>query len=402
MLLRRLHEEAVRLAPTILEWRRHIHANPERSWQETQTTRLVVERLREWGYEAIRTGFGGTDSGVTAEIGPPSAPLVALRADLDALPIDEATTLPFRSRTPGVMHACGHDGHTAILLGAARLLALVRDELPCRVRLIFQPAEEDLEQGGSLAMIREGVLDGVQTIGGLHLISYLPSGAIGLREGPLMASGQTFQVTFTGRGGHGGMPHAAIDPTIPLAQFILAVQALVARECPSTLPSVVSTGRIHGGEAPNVIPNQIFLNGTIRTFDERLRHQLPLRLRELAEGFAASWRCTCDFSLYPGGTAVVNNDPAATEVMRACATELAGAESIIRPELQMISEDFSYYQQKVPGIFVFLGSGNEAKGTRYAHHCPLFDIDEDVLPTGAALLAAFAVRAQGLCQSRQS
>lgn len=402
MLLRRLHEEAVLLAPAILDWRRHFHAHPERSWQETQTTNFVADRLREWGYESIRTGFCGTASGLTAEMGPTSGPLVALRADLDALPIEEATSLPFRSCTPGVMHACGHDGHAAILLGAARLLALVRDELPCRVRLIFQPAEEDLEHGGAQALIREGVLDGVSCIGGLHLISYLPSGTIGLREGPLMASGQTFQVLFTGRGGHGGMPHAAIDPTIPLAQFILAVQALVARECPSTLPSVVSTGRIHGGEAPNVIPNQIFLNGTIRTFDERLRHLLPVRLRELAEGYAKTWRCTCDFSLYPGGTAVVNNDPAATRIMRDCATELVGAQAIMQPELQMISEDFSYYQQKVPGIFLFLGSGNEAKGTQYAHHCPLFDIDEDVLPTGAALLAGFAVRAQGLCQSRPS
>lgn len=388
--------EASTLQGDLIAWRRRFHALPERSWQEVATSAFVAEQLRAWGFADVRVGFGGTKAGVVADLAPPhgaSGLCVALRADLDALPVHEATGLAFASTVPGVMHACGHDGHTACLLGAARLLAARREGLPGRVRVLFQPAEEDMARSGAAELIAAGALDGVGAVAGLHLIPYLPAGVVGLREGPLMASGRTWKLTFTGRGGHGAMPHNAVDPTMPLAHFLLAVQGVIGRERQATLPGVVSVGSIRAGDAPNIIPAEVHLSGTIRALDEASRAALPERLRELAEGLAATWHCKAEFTPDPGGTAVVDNNPALCAVMRACAEELFGEQAVITPELQMISEDFSLYQERVPGVFAFLGAAARGRDKGAALHAPDFDFEEAVLERGAALLAAFAWRA---------
>ena len=384
-----LKRQAEALASELIAWRRHFHRHPELSWQEEKTTLFIEEKLRAWGFENIRRGFGGGETGLTAELNPDKTPCVALRSDIDALPVTEQTDLEWGSEAPGLMHACGHDAHMACLLGAARLLSALKDQVPGRVRLLFQPGEETMMRSGAIAMIEAGALEGVSAIGGLHVAPFVPAGRVEWRDGPQMASGGTWTLTFTGKGAHGAMPQAGVDPTIPAAAYILALQTLVSRETHPASPNVISVGTIRAGEAPNIIPDTATLRGTFRTFDREPRKILPGRMDALARSLAAAWRCEADFALDPGGTTVVDNDPALGALLAPCAEAIMGKENVGRADLQMISEDFSFFQERVPGLFFFLGVGTPDK--KWPLHSPRFDLDEACLSKGAALLACFAL-----------
>ena len=311
---------------------------------------------------------------------------------MDALPITEENSVDYRSKNDGAMHACGHDGHMSALLGAAGILSEARAEIPGRVRFIFQPAEEIGDPSGASAMIKEGALDGVDAIGGMHLWSFVRAGLVQWRTGPVMASSDRLNVTFAGKGGHGAMPHTAVDPIVASAAYISAVQTITSREIDPTDAAVVTIGQIRAGETFNVIPDRAELLGSLRSFAPRVRDKMEERLKRLADGIASAYRCEAEVSvkyMLPR----VSNDTGLTETLKETAAEIAGPDSVDESPLLMISEDFSMYQEHIPGTFFFLGAGGETPETSYPHHSPRFDIDESVLPTGAALLAAFAVKA---------
>ena len=382
--------EAEKISGEIIELRREFHAFPELSWEEVKTTSKIREILEDLGYDNIKTGFGGTNSGVTAELnGDSPGPCVALRADIDALPLHEENDVPYRSRNEGVMHACGHDAHTAMLLGTARILAGIREHISGKVKLIFQPGEEAGFNSGAETMIREGALEGVDAIGGLHIWSNVPSGEVAFRKGAIMASADVWEVEIHGKGGHGSMPHKAVDPTIAAATIITTVQTVVSRELDPQDTVVVSLGQIEAGTAPNIIPERAVLKGSIRTTSPEVREALPEKIERIMKGICEALRCRGELvytNIYP----VTVNDPDITDTAVRMAEEMLGRECVKEANLVMGSEDFSYYEEKVPGTFFFLGCGNPEKGTEEQHHSPRFNVDEDVLYKGAALLAGFA------------
>jgi amidohydrolase len=375
-----------------IETRRYLHARPELSWKETETSLYVERRLRELGYANIKRGFGGTASGVTGDLPARRGPRVALRADLDALPITEETGAPYRSVSDGVMHACGHDGHISILLAVAEILSLMREDMPGGVRLIFQPAEEIGNPSGAAVMINEGAIDGVDAIGGLHLWSFVESGKVQWRDGPVMASSDRWNVVFIGRGGHGAAPHTAVDPTVAAAAFLGAVQTITSREIDPLEPAVVSLGKIEAGDAFNIIPDRVNMAGTIRSFDPGIRASMEGRLCRLADGIAAAYRCRAETSVAHMLPSVVNH-AGMTEILKRAAIAIVGEENAEESPRLMVSEDFSLYQERVPGTFFFVGAGNSAKGADNPHHSPRFEIDEDALETGVAVMTAFALSA---------
>ena len=392
MNIERIKHLAASMREKTVGTRRYLHARPELSWRETETSLYVERRLRELGYENIRRGFGGTASGVTADLPGSRGPRVALRADLDALPIHEENDAPYRSSADGVMHACGHDGHISILLSAAEILSLMKEEAPGGIRLIFQPAEEIGSPSGAAVMIDEGVLDGVDAICGLHLWSFVESGKVRWRDGPVMASSDRWDVTFTGKGGHGAAPHTAIDPTVAAAAFLGAAQTITSREIDPLEPAVVSLGKIEAGDAFNVIPDRVNMGGTLRSFDPGIRSSMEERLSRLAGGIAAAYRCKAETSVTRMIPSVVNH-AGMTEILRRAAEEAVGAENAEESPRLMISEDFSMYQERVPGTFFFVGAGNPAKGADSPHHSSHFEIDEDALETGVTMMTAFALSA---------
>ncbi|MDR0764879.1 MAG: amidohydrolase [Synergistaceae bacterium] len=388
-----IKKSASLMSDEIIAVRRHFHRNPEISWRETETSLYIARGLEELGLSVARRGFGGTESGVVADLaGDAPGPCVALRADIDALPVAEKTDADWRSRNRGVTHACGHDAHMSALLAAAKILAAMKSDIRGRIRFIFQPAEEIGSPSGARAMIDEGALDGVDAIGGMHVWSFVRAGLVQWKSGPVMASSDRFGVKFTGRGGHGAMPHDAIDPFVPAAAFVNAVQTITSREINPLDAVVVSIGKITGGETHNIIPDEVEICGSIRTFNPEIRRTMEDRLRRVADGVASAHRCRCETKveyLVPG----VTNDAPLTEVFRRAAVLAAGKENVEESPLLMVSEDFSFFQKRVPGTFFFLGAGNPAIGADYPHHSPLFAIDESVLVTGAALYAAFALSA---------
>ena len=387
-----IREKAAALSDKLTELRRKFHATPELPWQEKETSLFVEEYLRNLGLENIRRGFGGTECGVTAELrGAKPGPCVALRGDMDALPLEEENDLPYRSTRPGVMHACGHDAHTAILLGTAEILASMKDELSGTVRFLFQPAEEAGYNSGAPKMIEEGVLDGVAAVGGLHVWSLLPAGKLGCRVGPVMASADIWDLKIQGKGGHGAMPHKAVDPTVTAATVISTLQTVVSREMDPQETVVLSVGKMEAGTAVNIIPDTARVAGNVRTTSRDVRDRMEGIMKRVADGICAAMRCTAELTytpIYP----VTVNDPEVTAVMRSAAAETLGEENIEEVPVAMGSEDFSYYGEKVPAAYVFLGIADEAKGTDNQHHNPRFNVNDDVLPSGAALLAAFAAR----------
>ena len=385
-----LRQAASDISPDLVAWRRDLHRRPELGFQEHRTAAFVAGRLGTIGVDVVRTGIAGT--GVVGVLKAPSRkhPAVLLRADMDALPIQEVAGRPYGSEVPGAMHACGHDGHTAMLLGAATILTAWRASLERDVVFCFQPAEEGL--GGAQAMIREGILTehGVGEAYALHLWSLFPVGTIHVRSGAAMAAQDEFVATLYGRGGHGAAPHLCIDPVLAAAQGVVGLQAVVARSVDPLQAAVVSVGSLHGGTAPNVIPDDARLHGTMRSFDDGVRETLRRRVYEVLDGAASAAGCRLEFELRPGFPAVFN-DPRAVERVRSAAARVVGPERVVEAAPMAASEDFAYFLKAVPGAFVFVGAGNAAKGITAPHHAPTFDIDEDALPRGAELLARLAL-----------
>ncbi len=373
----------------LTNWRRHLHSHPELSGEERETARFIADELRKIGFSP-QEHVGG--HGVVAELAVNGAPWVALRADTDALPIQEDSGVAYASTRPGAMHACGHDAHTAMLLGAARVLHQQRGKLKRSVRLIFQPHEEKYP-GGAPGMITAGVLDGVEAIFGLHITSTLPTGELGSRSGGFMAAVNPLTARIIGRGGHAAMPDQTIDPVVIAAQTILALQTIVSRSVPITEPTVVSITQIQAGSADNVIPGEVSLAGTIRTFNEKVRTFVCKRARDIIDTTARMFGATAEIEILPGYPVLVN-DAALVERSFAAARTVGFTNGALKT-LPPIGggEDFAYYCEKVPGAFLFLGAANPAKNCTYPHHHPRFNIDEDALPLGTALLAEMALSA---------
>ncbi len=376
-------------AATSVSDRRHLHAHPELSFEEHATVRYVAEQLDALGIPHRRVA--GT--GLIAEIRGGSGPTVALRADLDALPIEEANDVPYRSVHPGVMHACGHDVHTASLLGAARILQPLSKELGGSVRLLFQPGEEKLP-GGATLMIRDGALRNPtpQALFGQHVHPPLAAGSVGFRPGIYMASTDELYLTVTGRGGHGAMPHQGVDPIVITAQTITALQQLVSRETDPTLPVVLTFGRIESvGGATNVIPNAVKLEGTLRTLDEDWRRELHRRLKRTAEGMAAALGGSAELTI-AHGYPFLKNDETLTHWARTEARALLGEDRVVELPIRMTGEDFAFYTHHLPACFYRLGVKGDGGHVASPVHTDTFDVDEACLTTGASLLAWFALR----------
>ena len=378
-------EKAREVQPKVVEWRRYFHENPEPALKEIKTAKKVEETLKSFGIEtrmmaggiAVRGFLKGEKPGKT----------IALRADIDALPMAEETHLPFQSKSPGVFHGCGHDAHTAMLLGAAQILAEMRSELSGNVVFIFQPAEETGE--GARKMVAEGVLEKVEAVFGVHVLAAFPSGTLHIQSGPLMAAGDFFDVKISGKGGHGGMPQAAVDPIAIASQAIAAVQTVVSREIDPLESAVVSICKFQGGSAYNIIPDFATFGGTLRSHSPELREYLPKRVEEIIRGVATAMRGSYEFTLHKRFPATAN-DEQMTSFVAKIARELMGADKIFPMKPVMGSEDFSYYLEKVPGAFIFLGGANKEKEIVYPQHHPKFDLDEDTLPFGTALHVAVA------------
>lgn len=381
--------DARALAEQLTAWRRHLHANPELSGQERETASFVAQRLRELGYTPRERVGGGY--GLTADLPAGAGPVVALRADMDALPIQEETGFPFASRCPGVMHACGHDAHTAMLLGAAALLAKRRARLKHPVRLIFQPHEE-VYPGGAAPMIAAGALEHASSVFGLHISSQLPLGVLGTRPGPFMAGLNDLDITVIGKGGHAAMPEQCVDPIVVASQIVLALQTVVSRSLSMTELAVVSVTRIEAGTADNIIPERVSMRGTIRTYDESVRTRVCTRVREIAMNVAAAHHATAEVNLPPGYPVLINDAKVTRAACASAETIGFSPEKIQTIDPQGGGEDFAYYCQRTPGAFAFLGA--RVEGAAYPHHHPKFSIDEAALPLGAALLAQYALQAE--------
>jgi len=376
-------EHARSLAAQIVAWRRDFHRHPELGFQEFRTARKVAETLNGLGFEA-ETGVGRT--GVVARIGE-GQPVVGIRADMDALPIDEENEVEYRSQTPNVMHACGHDAHTAILLGVAQMLSEIPDsERPAgEIRLLFQPSEEmqDEEgQSGAMRMIGDRALEGVDHVLALHMASGVESGKIELRSGYAMACNDSFHATITGSGGHGAAPHRGTDPVFMLAQIINAIFGIRARRIDPVQPAVISIGTIHCGIATNVIPASVEIGGTIRSFDQETRARLASEL-ERALGIARAMGGDYRLEISAGYDATYN-DPEITGAIRNIARDMLGPEALNPPQAMMGAEDFGYMTQLAPGAMFQLGAKYDEQ--ERGHHTPLFNIDESSFPVGAALL----------------
>lgn len=375
----------------VVQWRSHLHAHPELSFEEHQTAAFVADKLATWGIRHT-TGVAGTGVIGYIEGRDPDSRIIALRADMDALPIIEANDVPYRSTNEGVMHACGHDVHTASLLGAARILQELRDQFTGTIKLLFQPAEERLPGGASL-MIKDGALQNPvpEKIWGQHVHPPLAVGKIGMKSGPYMASADEVYLTVTGKGGHAAIPHNVVDPILIAAHIIVALQQVASRRADPTMPTVLSFGDIHGHGATNVIPDQVQLKGTFRTFDEAWRKEAHLLIKQIATQTAAAMGGTCDARVEVGYPFVYNN-PELTDRTKALAIEYLGADNVVDLPIRMTGEDFSYYSQVMPGTFYRLGTGNPAKGITSPIHTPTFDIDTDALQVGVGLQVWLAIK----------
>src|SRR6185503_15330200 len=380
-----LSPDTLALRDALIALRRELHQHPELAFAETRTAARVAAFFEGSGLK-LRNGVGGT--GLIAETVARPGRRVMLRADMDGLPIQEETGLPFASRVPKAMHACGHDGHTATLAAVGRILA--GRTLLGNARMLFQPAEEG--EGGAQAVIQDGALEGVDVVLGVHLWNELPVGTIGVRSGALMAAVDRLKIVIHGRGGHGGQPQRAADPIVAAGHVITALQTIVAREVSPVASAVVTLGSIHGGEAFNVIPDEVTLTGTIRSFDPELRRSMPERVSRIAGGVAAGLGCRAHVEVKNGNPAVIN-DAGVAELARRAAARVVGADKVVLPEPTMGGEDMALYFERVPGCFVFVGSANPAKGKAEPHHSPRFDFDEDALAIGCEFLVQAAEEA---------
>ena len=374
-----------------VELRRHFHMNPETSWNEVETTRRIAEELQKMGCENIRVGFGGTESGVIADIvGSGTGKCIALRADIDALPLQDEKSVSYKSRKDGAMHACGHDAHAAILMGAAKVLNDIKKDLKGKVRLLFQPAEEHGTRSGAKAMIDEGALEGVDAAFGFHVFSTIPTGVLEYRSGPFMAAADGWELVIEGKGGHGSSPETAVDPTIAVFQIGNAFQSIISREVSPKDTAVISIGGMRtSSHVFNIIPERVEINGTVRTFRPEVQDRVQEAMTRLSGMIAEAYRCRAEFK-YTRFIPSTINDSGMTALLKSTAESLLGEANVKESELIMGSEDFSYYGKSIPAVFATLGSGNAEKGTDHPHHSPKFDVDEAVFVPGIALHASMA------------
>lgn len=389
-ILERIKQLALADKNLCVTWRRHLHANPELSFQETKTSAYVRKILESNGFADVET-IGDTGVVVTIK-GGESGKTLLLRADLDALPIHENNVLEYQSSVPSVMHACGHDGHTAMLLLASKILAEIKYEIKGTIKVLFQPAEE-LIPGGALKMISAGILKNpnVDAAIGQHVMPGLPSGKVGIKSGRFMASSDNFKITIQGRGGHAAMPENLIDPVLIAGHIIVALQQVVSRNRSPKIPSVLSIGKVSADGSSNVIPDEVVMEGTFRTLDNEWREDALLKIEKLATELAIGMGGACIVDI-TRGYPPLQNDYALTASLKEFMIEYMGPDNVIDVDSWMAAEDFARYSYLVPSVFYLLGTKNESKGITSGLHTSAFNIDEDILHEGAGLMAWLAYR----------
>lgn len=386
----KIKELAAGFSSDTIKYRRHIHQNPEMSFEEYETSKFIQEKLKEFNIPMetmATTGVVGVIEGKN-----PGKKVVALRADMDALPIIEANNVPYKSMKGGVMHACGHDVHTSSLLGTARILSQLRDQFEGTVKLVFQPGEEKFPGGASL-MIKDGVLQNPvpANILGQHVAPAIPVGKVGFRPGMYMASADEIYITIKGKGGHAAMPDKNIDPILIASHIIVALQQIISRNCDPRTPSVLSFGKIQGLGATNVIPDEVKIEGTFRTLNEDWRREAKVKIKKMAIAIADGMGAECDIMIHDGYP-FLRNTPELTNRLKEAAIDFVGADNVIDLDIWMAAEDFAYYTQEIDACFYRLGVRNETKGIVSGVHTPTFNIDEDALQLGSGLMAWLTVK----------
>jgi len=393
MLSDEIKEAAQRVFNEVIANRRHLHAHPELSFCEYETSGFIKQKLGQMGISWMAMADTGIVAVIQGEIA--SQRVIALRADIDALPIAEANEVPYASQNTGIMHACGHDAHTSSLLGAAQILQSLKSKFAGTIKLIFQPAEEKLPGGASI-MIKEGVLENPvpEAIIGQHVMPALECGKIGIREGRFMASMDEIFVKVRGKGGHGAQPHQNIDPVLITSHIIVALQQVVSRMADPMLPTVLSFGKVIANGAINVIPDEVYIEGTFRTLDEKWRDEAHVKIKTMAETIAKSMGGSCEFNIVRGYPPLVN-EKRLTEHVRSFAEDYLGKENVLDLDVWMAAEDFAYYSQAANSCFYLLGVGNKEKGITSSLHTPTFNIDENALALSTGLMAYIALKQLG-------
>ncbi|WP_184544468.1 M20 metallopeptidase family protein [Mucilaginibacter sp. FT3.2] len=393
MIKEKIQELSQKIFDDVVANRRHLHTNPELSFHEQKTSAFVAGKLEALGLTYEKMADTGLVALIKGDL--PSDNVVALRADMDALPITEANDVPYKSQNVGVMHACGHDAHTSSLLGTARILTELKSQFGGTIKLIFQPAEEKLPGGASL-MIKEGVLENPkpQAVLGQHVMPLIEAGKVGFRAGKYMASTDEIYVTVKGKGGHGAQPQQNIDPVIITAHILTALQQVVSRFADPKSPSVLSFGKVIANGATNVIPNEVYLEGTFRTMDENWRTEAHKRMKKMAEGIAESMGGSCDFNIMRGYPFLINEE-VLTNATRGHAEDYLGKENVLDLDIWMAAEDFAYYSQVADSCFYRLGTRNEARGITSSVHTPTFDVEEDAFKISTGLMAYLAIKQLG-------
>lgn len=383
-----LKEEINAIYEDMVGIRRHMHMYPELSFKEENTKRYIYDQIKDLDLEITRD-FGG--NGIVARLHvSDDLPTVALRADFDALPIQDEKDVSYRSKNPGVMHACGHDGHTAMLIATEKILTAHKDKLPVNVVFIHQHAEENLP-GGAIGMVKAGVMEGVDAVFGLHLASHLPTGSIGYVRGFTQANADSFSIEVKGKGGHGAEPHRNNDAIVAAAHLIQQIQTITSRNVDPLKSAVISVGQFKGGSAFNVMPSAVHVNGTARTFEPDVRELVSRRLEEVCEGVSKSFDVVCDINFHYGYPSMKNDLDILDYSLDVVSRDVSFVGELIEREPKMGGEDFAYYAQEAPGAFLMLGTGNAELGTDYPHHHEMFDIDEEGLKAGVEMFVKFVM-----------
>lgn len=383
-----LKEEINAIYDDMVGIRRHMHMYPELSFKEENTKRYIYDQIKDLDLDITRD-FGG--NGIVARLHvSDDLPTVALRADFDALPIQDEKDVPYRSKNPGVMHACGHDGHTAMLIATEKILTANKDKLPVNVVFIHQHAEENLP-GGAIGMVKAGVMEGVDAVFGLHLASHLPTGSIGYVRGFTQANADSFSIKVKGKGGHGAEPHRNNDAIVASAHLIQQIQTITSRNVDPLKSAVISVGQFKGGSAFNVMPSTVHVNGTARTFEPDVRELVSRRLEEVCEGVSKSFDVECDINIHYGYPSMKNDLDILDYSLEVVSRDVSFVGELIEREPKMGGEDFAYYAQEAPGAFLMLGTGNAALGTDYPHHHAMFDMDEEGLKAGVEMFVKFVM-----------
>jgi amidohydrolase len=393
MIKERIQQLSQDIFDEVVANRRHLHSHPELSFHEVETSVFVARKLEELGLEYHKMADTGLVALIKGDL--PSEQVIALRADMDALPITEANDVPYKSQNNGVMHACGHDAHTSSLLGTAKILTELKSEFGGTIKLIFQPAEEKLPGGASL-MIKEGVLENPKpdAVLGQHVMPLIDAGKVGFRAGKYMASTDELYVTVRGKGGHGAQPQQNVDPVIITAHILTALQQVVSRFADPKSPSVLSFGKVIANGATNVIPNEVYLEGTFRTMDEKWRNEAHIKIKKMAEGIAESMGGSCEFNIMKGYPFLINEEKL-TAATRSHAEDYLGKENVLDLDIWMAAEDFAYYSQAADSCFYRLGTRNEARGITSSVHTPTFDVEEDAFKVSTGLMAYLAIKQLG-------